>query len=84
MTLKERKVLARRWERGDSAVQIAKDMGYASATIYAELKRGANGTLDKNKRKHYDAELGQANFQEALRNRGRRPAAMAVSEEGTT
>ena len=75
MTLRERKILERRWERGDSAVQIAKDMGYASATIYTELKRGADGTLDKNKRKRYDAELGQAAFQEALRNRGRRPAA---------
>ena len=77
MTLKERKVLARRWERGDSAAQIAKDMGFSNATIYTELKRGADGTLDKNKRKRYDAELGQAAFQEALRNRGRRPTVAA-------
>lgn len=77
MTLKDRKVLARRWGRGDSATVIAKEMGFSNATIYTELKRGADGSLDGNKRPHYDAERGQAAFQESLRNRGRRPAAAA-------
>lgn len=78
MTLRERKVLAKRWERGDSAAVIAKELGFSNATIYTELKRGADGTLDKNMRLHYDAERGQAAFQEAMRNRGRRPAAAAT------
>ena len=77
MTFNERKLLARRWERGESATQIAKDMGFSNATIYTELKRGADGTLDENKRLRYDPELGQEAFQRALRNRGRRPAAAA-------
>ncbi len=75
MTLNERKILARRWERGESAVVIAKEMGFSSATVYSELKRGADGTLDENKRLRYDPELGQEAYQKALRNRGRRPAA---------
>ena len=75
LTLNERKALQGRWKRGDSAAQIARDIGVCSATIYTELKRGADGTLDENRRWRYDAELGQAAFQEALRNRGRRPTA---------
>ena len=75
MTLNDRKVLARRWENGESAAAIAKDMGFSNATIYSELKRGADGTLDQNKRPSYDPELGQEMYQRSLRNRGRRPAA---------
>ncbi len=74
LTLLERKELERRWAQGDGAVQIAKDFGVANATIYTELKRGADGTLDENARPTYNAELGQEAFQRALRNRGRRPA----------
>ena len=75
MTLNDRKVLARRWENGESAAAIARDMGFSNATIYTELKRGADGTLDENKRLRYDPERGQEAYQRALRNRGRRPAA---------
>ena len=83
LTLKDRKILARRWERGDKAAQIAADMGVSNATIYAELRRGFDGTLDQNSRRRYDAERGQAAFQEALRNRGRR-AAVTAESGGTT
>lgn len=75
MTFSERKELARRWESGEMATKIAKDMGFSNATIYTEIKRGADGTLDENKRLRYDPERGQEVFQRALRNRGRRPAA---------
>ena len=75
LTFSERKVLSQRWARGDNAAQIAKDMGFSNATIYGELKRGADGTLDENKRLRYDPERGQEAYQRALRNRGRRPAA---------
>ena len=74
LTLTMRRELARRWGQGDSAAEIARDFGVSNATIYTEIKRGDDGTLDENMRPHYDAELGQKAFQEALRNRGRRPA----------
>ena len=77
LTLPMRRELARRWARGDKAAEIARDFGVSNATIYTELKRGDDGTLDENMRPHYDAELGQKAYQEALRNRGRRPAAAA-------
>lgn len=77
LTLPMRRELARRWARGDKAAEIARDFGVSNATIYTEIKRGDDGTLDANMRPHYDAELGQKVFQEALRNRGRRPAAAA-------
>ena len=74
LTLPMRRELAKRWARGDKAAEIARDFGVSNATIYTEIKRGDDGTLDENMRPHYDAELGQKAFQEALRNRGRRPA----------
>ena len=74
LTLPMRRELAKRWGQGDSAAEIARDFGVSNATIYTEIKRGDDGTLDENMRPHYDAELGQKAFQEALRNRGRRPA----------
>ena len=36
-----------------------------------ELRRGSNGTLDKNSRKAYNPELAQRRFQESLRRRGK-------------
>lgn len=74
----ERQELERRWAHGDNAVQIAKDFDVSHATIYAELNRGHDGTLDENARPTYRAELGQMAFQKALRNRGRRAAAQAT------
>ena len=43
LTLKDRTVIAKRWEDGDSATAIAKDLGFAPGTIYAELARGRTG-----------------------------------------
>lgn len=78
LTLQERQELERRWANGDNAVQIAKDLDVSNMTIYTELKRGQDGTLDRNARMTYRAELGQQAFQRALRNRGRRAAAQAT------
>ena len=58
---------------GAKAGQIAKEIGVAPRTIYAELKRGREGDkLDKNFRPSYDADLAQKRAQESLRRRGRR------------
>lgn len=75
LTMRDRQVLAQRWEAGDGAVNIAVELGFSPAAIYQELKRGSTGELDQNKRMKYDPEKGQAVYQANLRNRGRRPAA---------
>ena len=50
LTLNDRKVIARRWADGDSAVAIAENLGRSPGTIYAELARGHAGELDRNSR----------------------------------
>ena len=72
--MQDRRVLARRWEAGDGAVEIAVDLGFSPAAIYSELKRGDTGELDQNKRPKYDPDKGQEVYQKNLRSRGRRKA----------
>ncbi len=72
LTLNDRKVIAKRWADGDSAVAIAENLGRSPGTIYAELARGHTGELDRNSRPKYDPERGQAAYQANLRKRGRR------------
>ena len=45
LTLNDRKVIAKRWADGDSAVSIAKGLGCAPGTIYA-LHQFASGSAD--------------------------------------
>lgn len=55
----DRKAIAALYAAGAKAGQIAKEIGVAPRTIYAELKRGREGDkLDKNFRPSYDADLG--------------------------
>ena len=69
----DRKAIAALYAAGAKAGQIAKEIGVAPRTIYAELKRGREGDkLDKNFRPSYDADLAQKRAQESLRRRGRR------------
>lgn len=72
LTLNDRKVIAKRWADGNSAVSIAKGPGCAPGTICAELTRGHTGELDLNSRPKYDPERGQAVYQANLRKRGSR------------
>ena len=72
LTLNDRKVIAKRWADGESAVSIAKGLGRSPGTIYAELTRGHTGELDLNSRPKYDPERGQAVYQANLRKRGSR------------
>ena len=72
LTLKDRAIIAKRWADGDSAAAIAKDLGFATGTIYAELERGRTGKLDRNSRPQYDFTKGQAAYQASLRKRGNR------------
>lgn len=77
ITMQDRKILAERWANGENATVIAVDLGFSAAAIYAELKRGSDGTLDANKRMRYDPDLGQTVYMSNLKNRGRRPAVHA-------
>ena len=52
ITMQDRRILAERWANGENATVIAVDLGFSAAAIYAELKRGSDGTLDANKRNH--------------------------------
>ena len=72
LTLKDRTIIAKRWADGDSAAVIAKGLGFAPGTIYAELARGHTGQLDRNSRPQYDPARGQAAYQANLRKRGNR------------
>ena len=74
LTLKDRKIIAKRWADGDSAAAIAADLGFATGTIYTELERGATGALDHNSRPQYDPAKGQRVYQANLRKRGNRSA----------
>ena len=63
----DRQLIAEKWAAYASVREIAGLVGVAPK----ELRRGSNGTLDKNSRKAYNPELAQRRFQESLRRRGK-------------
>lgn len=68
----ERRLIAEKWDAYASVREIADLVGVAPKTIYQELRRGSNGTLDSNSRQAYNPDLAQRRFQENLRRRGKR------------
>ena len=76
----ERQVIAEKWAAYASVREIAEAVQVAPKTIYLELRRGSNGTLDANCREAYDPELAQRRFQESLRRRGK-PAEKQVANQ---
>lgn len=67
----ERRLIAEKWAAYASVREIADLVGVAPKTIYMELRRGSDGTLDANSREAYNPELAQRRFQESLRRRGK-------------
>lgn len=67
----DREKIAAAWSGYAPVAEIATMLGVARKTIYSELKRGSDGSLDKNGRPAYDPELAQRNFQSSIRRRGR-------------
>ena len=67
----DRQLIAEKWAAYASVREIAALVGVAPKTIYQELRRGNNGTLDKNSRQSYNPDLAQRRFQESLRRRGK-------------
>lgn len=72
LTLKDRRLIAKRYNEEARVLDIAYKIGCHPATIYEELRRGDTGKLDKNQRPEYDPRLAQRTFQEAIRRRGNR------------
>lgn len=67
----DRQLIAEKWAAYASVREIADLVGVAPKTIYQELRRGSNGTLDKFGRQAYNPDLAQHRFQESLRRRGK-------------
>lgn len=73
-TLNDRREIARLWRRGDRVPDIAAAVGSNEGTVYKELRRGWDGTTDKNMRRTYDPVLADNTFRRVMSERGRRNA----------
>lgn len=72
MTFDDRKKIAALYLQGIEIAKISEIVGVPLRTLYFELKRGENGSLDVNQRPSYDPELSERLYQENIRRRGRR------------
>lgn len=68
----ERQEIERMVEAGMSAKDIAASLGISPSAVYAELRRGRDGTRLPDKRLRYNADLAQLSVQQGLERRGRR------------
>ncbi len=73
-SISERKEMQHLWESGLPVKDIAATLELSPSSVYAELRRGRDGTRLPDKRLKYDAELAQLHMQEALERRGRKAA----------
>ena len=55
-----------------SVKEIAGSLGISLSAVYAELRRGRDGTRLPDKRLRYNADLAQLSVQQGLERRGRR------------
>lgn len=62
------------WEAGTAVKDIADAVAWPASSLYAELKKGRDGTRLPNKRLRYDADLAQLRVQQAFERRGRKAA----------
>lgn len=68
----ERQEIERMVEAGMSVKEIAGSLGTSLSAVYAELRRGRDGTRLPDKRLRYNADLAQLSVQQGLERRGRR------------
>ena len=68
----ERQEIERMVEAGMSVKEIAGSLGSSLSAVYAELRRGRDGTRLPDKRLRYNADLAQLSVQQGLERRGRR------------
>lgn len=70
----ERQTIQRLWEAGASVKKIADALEAPLSSIYAELRRGQDGTRLRDQRLCYNADLAQLRLQQSLEQRGRKTA----------
>ena len=68
----DRQKIEKMWMDGKKVEEIAEAVEVHIATIYKELRRGWDGTLDRNQRQAYSATLAEQNVQANFKRRGRR------------
>lgn len=71
-TYEERRTIQTLWEAGVQAKEIADKLDASLSAIYAELRRGQDGSRLPNKRLCYNAGLAQLRIQQSFERRGRR------------
>ena len=72
LTFEDRKKIEAWHLIGDRPADIAARLSVHYTTIYKELQRGATGTLDRNQREGYSAELAERRLRESFKRRGRK------------
>ena len=71
-TYEERRTIQTLWEAGVQAKEIADKLDASLSAIYAELRRGQDGSRLPNQRMRYNADLAQLRIQQSFERRGRR------------
>ena len=66
----ERQTIQRLWEAGASVKKIADALEAPLSSIYAELRRGQDGTRLRDQRLCYNADLAQLRLQQSFERRG--------------
>ena len=74
LTFEDRKKIEAWHLIGDRPADIAARLSVHYTTIYKELQRGATGTLDRNQREGYSAELAERRLRESFKRRGKKRA----------
>ena len=74
LTFEDRKKIEAWHLIGDRPADIAARLSVHYTTIYKELQRGATGTLDRNQREGYSAELTERRLRENFKRRGKKRA----------
>lgn len=76
LTYEDRKKIEEMYSQNVRTLDIANSLGVHTATIYRELERGYTGTTDDNHRPGYSADVAEQNYQENVKRRGCRRAAV--------
>lgn len=74
-SMAEREKIEKLWNDGVAPKKIAEQMNVSETVIYAELKRGRDGTSLTDGRKRYSALIAQQAISHSLARRGRKIAA---------
>ena len=74
LTFEDRKKIEAWYLNGDRPAELCVRLSCHLTTLYTELQRGATGTLDKNQREGYSAELAERRLRENFKRRGKKRA----------